>query len=170
VVKPRPPLPRPVLVLAAAAAAALLLWWWCGDSDERRIRSALDLLADTLTKRADEPKLAFVGKARTLDDLLTHDVVLRPGEPLPDVEGRDKAKGLFLQAWRYGGVVTVRFADVTVRVEPTGERATSRMTVTVTHRTTEGDELLEPREVVVTWRKLDDAWLVERAERVAVFR
>ena len=139
-------------------------------ADERRIRANLHLVAQVASKAEEDHKLAFVGKVRSLENLLHEQTSVAAGKKLKAIVGRDKLKGLFVQAWRSFGNWQIVFNDVTFLGTIDCTSAKTRQTVSVTTKTKKGRELLTPREMIIQWQKKDDHWLIVSARSVEVFK
>mgnify|MGYP001571528036 CR=1 FL=1 len=160
---------RPYGVIVAVSIVAYLLYCYVY-ADERRIRANLHLVADVASKAEGEHKLAFVGKVRSLENLLHEQISVAPGKKLKVIVGREKLKGLFVQAWRTFGNWQIVFSDVTFVGPIAGGKAKTRQTVSVTTKTKRGRELLTPREMVIEWQHQDGSWLIVSAAHVEVFK
>ena len=154
----------------AFVALVVFIGWWCWDSHERRIRANLKLVTEVASKTDGEHKLAFVGKVRSLQELFHLDFTIKKSDKNPEIKGREKVKGLFINAWRTYSNWQVLFDDITVKVSEDEKTAQSTQTIRITHETKEGKELLTPREIKLYWQLNDDKWLLYSAEVVQVFR
>jgi len=108
------------LIIVAAVAAVT---WWLFSSDERRIRSGLEELAQTASIPANEQELGRAARLSRLGRLLTNDVVLDAGQPFGSVNGRETLLGLAAQVRALPGGLRVELKDVTVAARPNGHPA-----------------------------------------------
>ena len=155
---------RLALVLALAGLGYVLYsWYW--PSDEGRIRDALDDLAATVSEPGGDG-LGQMARAARLGGFFAQDVVVDLGRPYTRIEGRDTIMALAAKVQVPGEGMDVRFVDVTVEVAPGGADAVVHLTATVASRGRPLENSLDAKELEMTWRKVDDTWLIARVTGV----
>ena len=150
-----------LVVLVAAVAAGLARSWLV--SDRRLIARQLDDLAVTLSVEGNEAPVARMAAAARVGRFVTDDVIISADGGSSTVEGRDGVVALAAQARGASGALRVSFDDVQIALtDPTG--ATVYMTASASSRDAQGASLLDAREVSVTLRKVEGAWLIARVD------
>jgi hypothetical protein len=147
-------------VLIAAAVGALA--WWLFPSDERRLRSRLNELAQAASVPAGEQELGRAARLGRLGRLLSSDVVLDAGEPLGSVTGRESLLGLAAQFGSFSTGLRVELHDVTVVVGDDHRTARVEARAVATERAADGQETVEMRDVLLELTKTDEGWQLGR--------
>ncbi|MFW5857947.1 MAG: nuclear transport factor 2 family protein [Planctomycetota bacterium] len=148
-----------VNLLLLVGVAALFLF----RSEEDRLRSAVQRVAEVLRKTGDEPELAVVGRGRALDALLTPDCVARFSAPVPGaLRGRKEIVGAFMHLWKGMPALHVHFRDITI------ERADDATAATVTLlAAADAGDRHEERAVRMEWVLQDGDWRIASAEELS---
>jgi hypothetical protein len=157
---------RGILLGVAILAGAVLIFLATRDSDERRIRRRLKMLAEKATNTEGElSEMALVGRGRAIQSAFTKDCVVSIGRPIPDVNGPGQLATVYLHTMKTVKNLEVTLHDVTVAVDEAGSTAVTYLTVKATSPDF-GQDGVDVREIEMKWRKVDDSWRIEEARVV----
>jgi hypothetical protein len=157
---------RIVLVIAIAFAGMAGYRWWA--SPERQIRRVLDDVASRLSHDRPATGLGAVAEAAGLQEHLAPDVVVEAGQPFPPLTGRDAAMSAAVGVRTAVGALKVEFVDVTVTLGGDGTTAVVDCTASATIGDRAGQQRIDAREIVMTFRHTAGRWIIERAAAVNV--
>ena len=150
-----------LLLLVAAVVAGTVRAWLA--SDRRLIERQLDRLAAAASVIGSEVPVARMAAAARVGEFFTSDVIISADDGSSTIGGRDAVTALAMQARGASGALRVSFDDVQIALtDSTG--ATVYMTASASSRDAQGAGLLDAREVSVTLRKVEGAWLIARVD------
>jgi hypothetical protein len=155
---------RGVMLLLLVALGTAAYWFW--PSEERRVRTRLEALAEAVSVPADEGDLARFARAQRFRGWLREDVRLEfERAEWPPVTGRDAVAALVARRWPQApGGLRVELQDLVIGVSGDRNSADARFTVRlVSLRPDEEPTTLDGRMVSVTLAKSDGEWLVASA-------
>lgn len=156
--------------IGAALVAGALLWgawtWW--NSPERRIRRALDALAEGLSHDAPASPLAAASAAAELQEYLAEDVVVAAGGRVQEIRGRPAVLAAVVRIRSAVPAMRVSLVDLRVTPDPQNASAAVEGTVSVVMTDRAGQERSDAREVVVLMRPIEGRWVVTQVRTVEV--
>lgn len=150
--------------VALGIAVAACLYWY---SDERQIRRLLNEVAASVSQE-EAMGMAGVAEVMGLKNLLAPDVTLDPGPPYTGtISGADQITSTIMKMRVLMPVVLLTFVDVQVAIDA-ADSATVHATATITTRTTDGEQNVDAREIVLSLAKRDGRWVIAAVEAVPV--
>ena len=156
-------------VVGAVVLVAGLAVWVLAPSEEGRVRRQLDALAESASVEPGESALIRAARAARVGSYFTDQVRLDLGEPYRPVAGRDALTGLAAAIRLPTGGIRVEIARADVTLDETGSRATVEMTAEVESSSSGGGErMLDGRDFLVRFVKVDGEWLIEELRAIQV--
>ncbi len=154
-----PVAPRRLLAPMAALVTAAGLWWWLFPSDTRLVRQASHELAALASVPAGETDLARAARAARLGPYLADRLVVDVAER-PDLAAtKEQVLSFVARFLTSPGGIAVTLDEVDVEVD--GTRATARAVATARESDLRGGpDLIEMREVLLEFEKVDGRWLL----------
>jgi hypothetical protein len=144
--------------------AALAAIWHFRPSDQRRIRQAIDELADALQPAEADTEVSRVARLAPFSRYLAPDIRVQAPTPL---HGRDQVLAAALQMSRVAAGVSLQIHGIHIDVAPTRESAVTTMGVTVAGLAPGGSEAWrEITELRLELSRRDDVWLVTHVAAV----
>ena len=151
-----------VVVLLAAVSGA------CARSDEDRIRSRLEDLAQTVSIEDSATPMIRQARATHLATYLTSDADVDVGLPFSPVVGRDAVQQVAAVVRVPSGGVRVEFNGVRVTLESQTRRAFVTASVSVMAGEAVGGQLLQVRDLDMVFSEITGDWLIERVRLVGI--
>lgn len=162
--------PLHLTFLAFALAVGFFLLRSCFAGDEGQIRAQLRQLESLVSFEAGEGNLQSVGRAKQLSELFAQEVTIdiRAGGPrISQTGSRQEVMQAALAARSQLGSLEASLYDITVEVAAGGSRAT----VEATGRARiSGQDSSVVEDFILSFRKTEAGWLIERAENAQTFR
>lgn len=159
-----------LVLLLALAAAGYLAWVWLFPSDETRIKRVLAGAAEAASFESSDGLISHGLSVDRLVGYFARDVEVYLDVPelgSRRIEGRDKIRELVLMTRREGSQgLKVELLDPVVRVDDNGQSAMAEATAMVKEL---GDRDYHVQEVRFHFKKIEDDWLISRAEPVRTF-
>ena len=156
-----------IILVLPAIVLFLSIFLISYDWDQRAIKKRLNLLADTVSKSADEGDLAFIAKIGRLKSLFTKDCLIEAGDPIPRIEERETLIAIFTHFQRSADEINVKFHDITVTVSTSRITAKAVMTAKETGFVPDGSgHITNAREIAMEWKKIDRIWKISRVLEV----
>jgi hypothetical protein len=152
---------RIVVLVAVVAAAAWYGWRWVFPDDEAAIRAVLSRIEEGVSagEGAGDGDMNRLARAASLRHELAPDITVDAGPPFQRLTGRDAIIGAAASVSGSRRDLQVRFQDVDIAVEPSGERAEVTLTAEARSRDA-ADGGLDSRELQVIFRRLEGRWVV----------
>jgi hypothetical protein len=158
---------RIVVLVAVVAAAAWYGWRWAFPDDEAAIRAVLSRIEEGVSagEGAGNGNMDRLARAASLRHELAPDITVDAGPPFQRLAGRDAIIGAAASVSGSRRDLQVRFEDVDITVEPSGERA--EVTLSATARSSDAaDAGLDTRELEVIFRRLEGRWVVANVKLI----
>ncbi len=151
------------VALAVVAGVVAYLWW---PSEERRVRTRVEALADAVSVPPKEADLARLARAQRFRGWLLDDarVEFEQAE-WPPVVGRDAIAALVARPWsQAAGGLKVELQDLTIAIGEDRASADARFTARIVSLDPSGEPAtVDGRMVSVTFRRVGGEWLVATA-------
>lgn len=129
--------------------------------DEARIRAVLEQIADAVGSGAgDESDVSRLARAGSMRNHLEPQITVDAGPPFSRMIGRDTIVGTVARLRGSVDDLEVEFDDVQVAIGPDHTTARVYLTAEARYRDGSGARGLEARELDLTFRKLEDKWVV----------
>jgi len=154
------------LVLAVAAGAAFGIYRY-KTRDERQIRKNIKVLAKLISRTPEDSSLLIEGKAMKFASYFTEDCRAVYGPPIPDMTGIDDIRIIVSTGLKMFKKLEVEGRDAKVNLSSGRKEADSVVTVRISG--SHGDEveqLLDDREVELSWVKVENIWKIDEARFV----
>jgi hypothetical protein len=149
------------VLLASVAAFGWYGWQWLFPDDEAAIRAVLQRIEEGVSAAngAGTGNMDRLARVASLRHELAPDITVDAGPPFHRLTGREAIIGAAASVSGSTRDLQVRFEDVEITVDPSGERA--EVTLTAEARTGDSaDGDLDSRELEVIFRRLDGQWVV----------
>ncbi len=153
------------LIIAAAVLIAIAATaYFFLPTEERRIRSQLTALADTLSVPRGEAELARLARAAHVRRFFSEDAVLRLAQDEGnEVRGRDTIAALAVRGGALGDGATVEILRMRVTVAQAGTADVRLEGRVVSHDPGGQRSLIDARMVALTMQKIEGTWLISNA-------
>ncbi len=154
-----------LILLGALAALGCWLWTVLCPSPEKLVLKKIAKLAATATFEANASNLVRAGKASQLVRLFTPDaqIIINLPEANRTLSGRDEIRETAIAGFASLTALRVQFLDVSVRLSVDKQSAD----VSCTAEVNAGDKKeFGVQEMHFQLSKLDDGWLISRAETI----
>ena len=155
-----------LLVLAVAGGAAFGFYRY-RTRDERQIKKNIKALAKLVSRTPEDSSLLIEGKAMKFSSFFTTNCRAVYGPPIPDMSGIDDIRIIVSTGLKMFKKLDVEGRDAKVNISSDRQEAESVVTVRISG--SHGDEveqLLDDREVELSWVKVEKLWKVEEARFV----
>ena len=150
---------RNLIIVVAVAASLWFGWQWLFPSDEARIVSVLERIADGVSSGADEGNMGRLARAASLRNEFAPDVTVDAGPPFQRIRGRDAIVGVAARTSDTVRNLEITFPDVAITVAPDRQSATA--VVTAEARFDEGGGPgIDARELELEFTRMDDDWVI----------
>jgi hypothetical protein len=152
---------RLIVLVAGVAAIGWYGWQWMFPDDEAAIRAVLRRIEEGVSAAggAGTGNMDRLARAASLRHELAPDITVDAGPPFQRLTGREAIIGAAASVSGSTRDLQVRFDDVEITLDPSGERA--EVTLTAEARTSDSaDGGFDSRELEVIFRRLDDRWVV----------
>jgi hypothetical protein len=151
----------PGRVLGTVVIVGGLAWGYLAfrPSDERRIQNQLTGLAELASVDPDETALVRAARAAGLSRFFTPQTTIELGEPFPPITGSDALPGLAVRLRTPPEGVLVEFVDVSIQLAPDAASAEASVLARAWKR--DVSELIDERDLTMTFRKVEDEWLID---------
>jgi hypothetical protein len=158
---------RLVIALAALAVLSAAAWYITrsegeGEAVRRRLQAfASEVNNSTLDGRGTE------ARAAQLSAFFTEDVEVDLGRGSTPIKGRETLVAMAGRLQPRTAAFSLRFQDITVAMEPSGQAADVHLTAEFIRRSiTTGDQSLDAREFTIAMRLVDNEWRMHRVTAV----
>jgi hypothetical protein len=162
---------RLVIVLAAIAAVSAAAWYITqsggeGEPIRRRLHAfAREVNGSTVDGQGTEARGAHLGA------FFTEDVEVDLGRGSTPIKGRETLVAMAGRLQPRTAAFSLRFADVTVAMEPGGQSADVHLTAEFIRRSiTTGDQSLDAREFTIAMRLVDNEWRMHRVTAIETLK
>jgi hypothetical protein len=155
-----------LVLLAAAAGMGFWLWTILFPSPEKVVLKKISILATVASFDASASNIVRAGKAGSVSGMFANDahiVMDVPGSGARTLAGREEIREAALGGFASLPSLMVRFLDTTAKVGADGQSA--EVTCTAEVRAGDGKDF-GVQEMRFQFRKIDNNWLITRAETV----
>jgi SnoaL-like domain len=157
---------RLAVFAAVIAAAGWYGWRWFFPDDEALIRAVLTRIEENVGGNHQDGEVGRLARAASLRAEFDQHITIDAGPPFSTLSGRDAVIGAAARLNTSVPDVELRFVDVQVSMAPDRASANVYMTAEATFREARGGQALEARELDVTFRKADGAWVISNVNLV----
>jgi len=155
------------LVLAVAVGAAFGIYRY-KTRDERQIRKNIKALAKLISRTPEDSSIVIEARAVKFASYFTTNCRAVYGPPIPDMSGRDDIQIIVSTGLKMFKKLEVEGRDAKVNLSSGRQEADSVVTVRISG--SHGDEveqLLDDREVELSWVKVENNWKIDEARFVS---
>lgn len=153
--------PARAAVVIAALVVVVLGYRWCA-SPERHVHRLLADVASALSHEDAETDLRAIAAVASLQSHLTPDISIDVDSSSTSLRGRPDVLSLAARFRAARPTVRVQFFDPEIQFS-SDSSGTTRVTVQVTTRDSEGDEVADARVVSMALVKADGRWQIASA-------
>lgn len=153
-----------ILLILFVAAGAVFCFYRYRTRDERQIKKNIQTLAKLVSRTPEDSSLLIEGKAMKFASFFTANCRAIYGPPIPDMSEQDDIRIIVSTGLKMFKKLDVEGRDAKVNVFSDRQKADSVVTVRISG--SHGDEveqLLDDREVELSWVKVEKLWKVEEA-------
>lgn len=159
-----------IVIALFVVAVGICAVVYSSQSEEKRVKRQFDLLSEWVSKGSDENMIAMAQKMQKLGTLFDENCALELAvESLSGNYTRDEIRSYAARARSRFLTMSLKFSDLTVNFPETGT-AKVNVTAGLTARTTAGERVNEPRELLCLLNKIEGKWLFNNMEVVEVLR
>jgi hypothetical protein len=136
-------------------------WRWLFPGDEAQIRAVLERIAEGVGGGGEGGGgVEALARAASLRNEFAPDVIVNAGPPFQRINGREAIIGAAARLNSATRNLELRFPDATVDVAADRQTATAVVTAEARFDQPGGGRGLDARELEVTFRRLDDRWVI----------
>jgi hypothetical protein len=157
---------RGIVIVAVMAVGGWYGWHWLFPDDEAMIRAVLTRIEESIGGSGTEGDLGRLAKVAALRSELDQKITIDAGPPFSRLSGRDAVLGAAARLNTSVPDLEIRFVDVQVSLAADRRTANAYMTAEASFHDARSGQAFEARELDVTFRKLDGAWVIAEANLV----
>ena len=151
---------RVAIIIAALAAIVTGYKWW--SSPERHVHRLLSEVASAMSHESAEADLLVITAVASLQPLLAPDISIDFGGPSPPLRGRPDVVSAAARLRTSSSMMRVEFFDTDIQFSDDSS-ATTRVTVQVTTRDAQGDEVAAAHLVSLALVRTEGRWQIASA-------
>ena len=156
-----------IFLVLAVIGAGVFGFFRFKTRDERQLRKNIKIMGNLVSKSSEDSDLVLLARVAKFTSYLTEDCLVVYGPPLPDMNGREDIQMVVVNVQKIFKRLEVEGIDVTVVLSANHQRARTHLTVNVVgSQAEETKELIDAREVDLSWIKIDRHWKIKEARYI----